>query len=251
MKRKQVYLLLGIALLLVIAGTIFQMRQSSTWKGESSDRQIYSNLAVNDVTKVRVQAGKENLSLQTSGDGWQVAERYGYPADFAKIRELLRSIWELKYVRALEVGASQFGRLQLLPPGQGDLSGTEIDLLGTGDKKIATLLLGKKPSSGEGTGAPGSGRFALNPDQKDKVYLIDETFPSLDPLNLNVWLKKEFIDTQKLRAATRGNAGNAPGWKVSRKDDRADWELQDGGANESLDKESATPLSSLSLSLQD
>jgi uncharacterized protein DUF4340 len=249
MKRKQVYLLLGIALILVIAGTIFQMRQSSTWKGESSNRQIYSNLAVNDVTKVRVQAGKENLSLQTSGDGWQVAERYGYPADFAKIRELLRSIWELKYVRALEVGPSQFGRLQLLPPGQGDQSGTEIDLLSNGDKKVATLILGKKPSSSES--APGSGRFALNPKKKEQVYLIDETFPSLDPLNPSSWLNKQFIDTQKVRSVVRGNVGNAVGWKVSRKDEHADWELQDAAANESLEKENANPLSSLSISLQD
>jgi uncharacterized protein DUF4340 len=249
MKRKQVYLLLGIALILVIAGTIFQMRQSSTWKGESSNRQIYSNLAVNDVTKVRVQAGKENLSLQTSGDGWQVAERYGYPADFAKIRELLRSIWELKYVRALEVGPSQFGRLQLLPPGQGDQSGTEIDLLSNGDKKVATLILGKKPSSSES--APGSGRFALNPEKKEQVYLIDETFPSLDPLNPSSWLNKQFIDTQKVRSVVRGNVGNAVGWKVSRKDEHADWELQDAAANESLEKENANPLSSLSISLQD
>src|SRR5260221_10138965 len=147
MKRKQVYLLLGIALVLTIAGTIFQIRQSSTWKGETGDREIYPNLAVNDVTKVRVQTGKENLTLQTSGDIWQVTERYGYPADFAKIRELLRSLWELKYVRALEVGPSQLGRLQLLPPGQGDQSGTEIELLGTSDKQIATLILGKRPSA--------------------------------------------------------------------------------------------------------
>jgi hypothetical protein len=251
MKRKQVYLLLGLALVLVIAGTVFQLQQSASWKKESGDRQIFSNLPINDVSKIRVQTGKENLTLQVSGDGWQVSDRYGYPADFAKIRDLLRSIWELKYVREMQIGPSQFGRLQLLPPGQGEQSGTEIDLLGTSDKKIATLLLGKKPSSGEDTGAPGSGRFALNPDQKDKVYLIDETFPTLDPLNPNVWLKKEFIDTQKLRAATRGDLGNAPGWKVSRKDDRADWELLDAGPNESLEKENAGPLSSLSLSVQD
>ena len=249
MKRKQVYLLLGIALLLVIAGTIFQMRQFSTWKGESSDRQIYPNLAVNDVTKVRVQAGKEILSPQTSGDGWQVAERYGYPADFAKIRELLRSIWELKYVRTLEVGVSQFGRLQLLPPGQGDQSGTEIDLLGNGDKKIATLILGKRPSTSES--ALSSGRFAFNPDKKDQVYLIDQTFPNLDPLNPSNWINKQFIDTQKVRSVVRGNVGNAVGWKVSRKDEHADWELQDAAANESLEKENANPLSSLSISLQD
>ena len=249
MKRKQVYLLLSVALVLAIAGTIFQMRQSSSWKRETGDRQIYSNLAINDVTKVHVQTGKENLTLQRSGDVWQVAERYGYPADFAKIRELLRSIWELKYVRELEVGPSQLGRLQLLPAGQGDQSGAQIDLLGTGDKKIAALILGKKPSSGE-SGAD-SGRFALNPDQKDHVYLIDETFPSVDPLNPSGWLNKQFIDTQKLRTVVRGNTGNAPGWKVSRKDEHADWQLQGAAPNESLEKENANPLSSLSVSIQD
>jgi hypothetical protein len=249
MKRKQVYLLLAIALVLAIVGTIFQMRQSSTWKGESGDRQIYSNLAVNNVTKVRILTGKENVTLQTSGDIWQVAERNGYPADFAKIRELLRSIWELKYVRALEVGPSQLGRLQLLPPGQGDQSGIEIDLLGAGDKKIAALILGKRPSSTES--ALGSGRFAADPDKKDQVYLIDETFPSLDPLNPGNWLNKKFIDTQKLRSVDRGNVGNAPGWKVSRKDEHADWDLQDRAANESLERENANPLSSLSISFQD
>jgi hypothetical protein len=249
MKRKQVYLLLGIALVLTIAGTIFQMSQSSTWKGETGDRDIYPNLAVNDVTKVRVQTGKENLTLQTAGDIWQVAERYGYPADFAKIRELLRSLWELKYVRALEVGPSQLGRLQLLPPGQGDQSGTEIELLGTGDKKIATLILGKRPSTTES--AVGSGRFAANPDKKDQVYLIDETFPTLDPLNPSTWLNKQFIDTQKLRSVVRGGVGNASGWKVSRQDEHSDWELQEVAANERLEKENANPLSSLSISVQD
>jgi Domain of unknown function (DUF4340) len=249
MKRKQVYLLLTIALVLVVAGTIFKMRQSSTWKQATSERQIYPNLAVNDVTKIHVQTGKDNLTLQSSSDTWQVAERYGYPADFAKIREMLRSIWDLKYVRVLEIGPSQLGRLQLLPPGLGDQSGTEIDLVGTGDKRIATLILGKKPSGSES--ALGSGRFASNPEQKNQAYLIDETFPTLDALNPSAWLNKQFIDTQKLRSVVRGNVGNALGWKVSRKDDHADWELQDPAANESLEKENANPLSSLSISLQD
>ena len=249
MKRKQVYLLLTIALVLVLAGTFFQMRQSATWKKATSERQIYPNLAVNSVTKVHVQTGKDSLTLQISGDIWQVAERCGYPADFAKIRELLRSIWDLKYVRVLEIGTSQLGRLQLLPPGQGEQSGTEIDLVGTGDKKIATLILGKKPSGSES--ALGSGRFASNPEQKDQVYLIDETFPTLDPLNPSTWLNKQFIDTQKLRSVVRGNVGTALGWKVTRKDEHADWELQDPAANESLEKENANPLSSLSISLQD
>src|SRR6202007_1247638 len=52
-------------------------------------------------------------------------------------------------------------------------------------------------------------------------------------------------------SVVRGSVGNASGWKVSRKDDHADWELQEIAANERLEKENANPLSSLSISVQD
>jgi Domain of unknown function (DUF4340) len=252
MKRKQVYLLLGVAVVLAVLALLLQNWQSGTWKKEAANRQIFSNLPVNDVTKIQVQTDNTKLTLQLVGDVWQVAERYGYPADFSEISELLRALWDLKYVRDMQIGSSQLGRLQLLPPGQGEQSGTEVDLIGTGDKKIASIILGKKPSGNEDAmGVGGSGRFMLNPDQKQRAYLIDDPFSSLDSLNPSGWLKKQFIDTQKLRSVVRGNVGNAPGWKVTRKDDRADWELQDAAANEGLEKENAAPLSSLSLSLQD
>jgi hypothetical protein len=252
MKRKQVYLLLGVAVVLGILALLLQNWQSGTWKKEAANRQIFTSLPINDVTKIQVETGNAKLTIHLVGDVWQVADRYGYPADFGKISELLRTLWDLKYVRDMQIGSSQLGRLQLLPPGQGDQSGTEVDLIGAGDKKIASIILGKKQSGNEDAmGAAGSGRFALNADQKDHAYLVDDSFSSLDSLNPSGWLRKQFIDTQKLRSVIRGNVGNAPGWKVSRKDDRADWELQDAAANESLEKENAGPLSSLSLSLQD
>jgi Domain of unknown function (DUF4340) len=252
MKRKQVYLLLGVAVILGILALLLQNWQSGTWKKEAANRQIFTSLPINDVTKIQVQAGNTKLTLQLVGDAWQVAERYGYPADFGKISELLRTLWDLKYVREMQIGSSQFGRLQLLPPGQREQSGTQVDLIGVGDKKIASIVLGKKQAGNDDAmGAAGSGRFVLNPDQKDRAYLIDDSFSSLDSLNPSEWLRKQFIDTQKLRSVIRGNVGNAPGWKVNRKDDRADWELQDAAANETLEKETVGPLSSLSLSLQD
>jgi hypothetical protein len=252
MKRRQVYLLLGVAVVLAILAILLQNWRSGTWKKETTNRQIFTSLPINEVTKIQVQAGDTKLTLQRAGDVWQVAERYGYPADFAKISELLRTLWDLKYVRDMQIGPSQLGRLQLLPPGPGDQSGTQLDLIGASDKKISSVVFGKKPAGNENAMmAAGSGRFVLDLDHKERAYLVDDTFSSLDSLNPSGWLRKQFIDTQKLRSVVRGNVGNAPGWKVMRKDDRSDWELENPAPNETLEKETTGPLSSLSLSLQD
>ena len=52
MKRQQVYLLLGAALVLAIAGTIFQIVWSSGWKGQATDLEPFAKLPVNSVEKL-------------------------------------------------------------------------------------------------------------------------------------------------------------------------------------------------------
>jgi len=139
MKRQQVYLLLGAALVLAIAGTIFQMVRSAGWKGQSANLEPFAQL--------RSTPSKSWLSnlprVQLLCKRWarlDGAERNGYPADFSKIRDLIRSLWEFKVVRQLEVGSSQFARLHIQSPGQGDGSGVQLDLIAASDKPVKTLI---------------------------------------------------------------------------------------------------------------
>jgi hypothetical protein len=259
MKRQQVYLLLGAALVLAIAGTIFQIVRSSGWKGQATDLEPFAKLPVNSVEKLVIKSSKNSATLQKVSDIWTVAERNGYPADFSKIRELITSLWEFKVVRQLDVGPSQFGRLNIVAPGQGEHSGIELDLSDGSGKSIKTLIFGKifgGDSSGQSSGdddeeAPsGNGRFVYDPSEKDKVYLSKENFETVDALPQN-WLDKDFIKAQGVKEVERVSSPDSEGWKISKKDEKAAWELVDAKPGETLKTDAVSSLGSFTPSFGD
>ena len=253
MKRKQVYLLLGLALALAIAGTIFQLVGSSGWKGQAGGLEPFNQLPVNSIEKLVIKSSKGSVTLQKVNGIWTVAERDGYPADFSKIRDLIRSIWEFKVVRELEVGASQFGRLHILPPDKGEEGGVQLDMLDGAGKLIKTLILGKSLASDqeqESEASDPSGRFVYDPSEKDKVYLSSESFYSVDPSPQN-WLDKDFIKPEGVKEITRNSGGKAVGWEITRKDEKAQWTLTDLKPGETLDTATLGTLSSFTPSFDD
>src|SRR6201987_4711143 len=256
MKRQQLYFLIGTALVLAIAGTIFQLVRSAGWKGEASDPEPFAKLPVNSVEKLVVKSSKDTATLQKTSDIWTVAERNGYPADFSKIRELITSLWEFKVVRLLDVGPSQFGRLNIVAPGQGDHSGVELDLDGASGKSIKSLIFGKT-FGGENTsadqeeeGPSGDGRFVYDPSEKDKVYLSKENFYTVDP-SPKSWLDKDFIRAEGVKEIDRPSSPDGDGWKVSKKDEKAAWELVDPKPGETLNTTVVASLGAFSPSFED
>ncbi|MBV8098366.1 MAG: DUF4340 domain-containing protein [Verrucomicrobia bacterium] len=256
MKRQQLYFLIGAALVLAIAGTIFQLVRSAGWKGEATDLEPFAKLPVNSVEKLVIKSSKDKVTLQKASDIWTVAERNGYPADFSKIRELITSLWEFKVVRQLDVGPSQFGRLNIVAPGQGDHSGVELDLNDASGKSIKSLIFGKtfggENSSGadEEDGPSGSGRFVYDPSEKDKVYLSKENFYTVDASPKN-WLDKDFIRAEGVKEVERPSSSNGDGWKVSKKDEKAAWELVDAKPGETLNTSAVASLGAFSPNFED
>jgi hypothetical protein len=256
MKRQQLYFLIGAALVLAIAGTIFQLVRSAGWKGEATDLEPFAKLPVNSVEKLVIKSSKDTATLQKTSDIWTVAERNGYPADFNKIRELVTSLWEFKVVRQLDVGPSQFGRLNIVAPGQGDHSGVELDLDDASGKSIKSLIFGKtfggeNSSADQEEEAPsGDGRFVYDPSEKDKVYLSKENFYTVDP-SPKSWLDKDFIRAEGVKEIERRSSSDGDGWKVSKKDEKAAWELVDAKPGETLNTTVVASLGAFSPSFED
>ena len=255
MKRKQLYLLLGAAVVLAIAGIIFQIVQSLGWKGQAADSEPFAKLPVNSVEKLVIKSAKDTVTLQKVSDIWTVAERNGYPADFNKIRELMTSLWEFKVVRQLDIGPSQFARLNILAPGKGDHSGVELDLSDASGKSVKNLIFGK-PFGEEGSGneeeegPSGNGRFVFDTSEKDKVYLSKESFNTVDA-SPKSWLDKEFIRANGVKAVERAASPDGDGWKISKKDEKAAWELADAKAGETLKPEALVSLANFTPTIED
>jgi hypothetical protein len=239
MKKNQVFVLLALAVVLGLAGVYFQLSKSEGWNNDKTDRRIFPNLPINDAVKIQIRSGATSVTLEKKQDKWGVAERNDFPADFEKIRDLTRNLWELKAARAFEIGASQLARLKLLDPGQEKDSGIEIRLQGDNDKNIASLILGKTLDQGE-DGARGiAGRFVYNPATKDRAYLVSDGFASIEPLTVGSWLDKTFITPGELQAVEQSAWSNNKGWKIVRDSPKADWKLQDPQAGETLDNQFA------------
>src|ERR1700722_18070788 len=250
MNKKHLLLLLAVAVVAGLAGVFFQISQYAGWSDSKTDRTIYQNLAVNDVTKIELRSAPASVTLEKKGDEWGVVERDGYPADFTKIRDLIKLLWGLKAGQETQVGPSQLGRLKLLTPGQGADAGVEIDLKGT--KDIASLIIGKSVErTNATTGSTATGRFVYNPAVKDRVYLVSETFFSVDPVSVGAWLDKTFIVPGDLREIDQTAWSNNPGWKVVRQDPKAEWQLAELQPGENLDKALAESFSTFASTFVD
>src|SRR6202051_1474696 len=192
MKKKHLLILLAVAAVVGLAGIYFQGTTYAGWSDSKTDRTILQNLAVNDVTEIQIRSASAGVTLEKKGDHWGVAERADYPADFTKIRDLIKMLWGLKAGQETKVGPSQLGRLKLIEPGQGADSGIEINL--QGEKEIASLIIGKAvDQTNASTGSTATGRFVYNPALKDRVYLVSESFYNVDPVSVGSWLDKTFI----------------------------------------------------------
>jgi hypothetical protein len=234
MNRNRFLILVGVAILLALAGGLFQFLRSKSWQESKSDRLVLPDLAVNDISKIQLRTPADTVTLEKKDAVWRVAERSDYPADFERIRQFIQMLWGLKAAQEMQVGPSQFGRLKIAAPSEGPSSGTEIDLKGANDKPIGTLIVGKGTEQGEEHSS--GGRFVYNPAVKDRVYLVSESFLNLDPLTPSQWLDKAFIVPDELKEIVQSSWSNNPGWKISRDNQKADWKLDNAQPTEKLDE---------------
>jgi Domain of unknown function (DUF4340) len=252
MNRRNVWLLIAGAIVAVIAIVFYDANRNARWEAEHREVKVLPDLAVNDVSQIHITAPTAALTVARKDDLWRVAERRDYPADFSKVRDLLRTLWELKAVREVQVGPSQFERLQISPPGKGAASGTQVEAAGQGGKTLATLVIGKAVQGEPEAGVAGpSGRFVYNPANKDHAYVVSESFYGLEPLQVNQWLDKTFISAGEVDKVVRGDAPGNPGWAIARPDLKGPWVFVPDANGEKVKEEPANLLSHFSPTFND
>jgi hypothetical protein len=242
MNRKQLTSLLVLVLIIGGAGIAVYKHNSSSWEGVATSgatSRVLGNFVLNDVARVLIQTGTASLTLAKKNDAWVVRERDDYPADFGRVGDFIQALWQLKPVQDVKVGASQLGRLELLPPAKGAAAAaTLVDLQNKDSKRMVALLIGKKflkksPRFPDEEGFP-AGRYVMPSDAvSPKVSLVSETLDQADP-NPASWLDKSFLKIDRIQSVAL-TSGSIP-WKLSRDNDTGtEWKLADLKADEKLD----------------
>ncbi|MFZ1220283.1 MAG: DUF4340 domain-containing protein [Chthoniobacterales bacterium] len=251
MKGKQLAIVLVLLAVLGGVALFLNQRNAASWSTSSAQTTgKVLDFALNDVSQITIQGTGAELNLAKKDGVWKVKERADYPANFDLISGLIRKIWELRAVQDVKAGPSQFGRLQLLDPGQDPNSGTLLDLKGDGGKRIAALLIGKKylkESDGSlGPAAPGmpSGRYARTVDSSNRVVLVADTLEEVDP-KPDKWLSRDFIKVENAKSITLAGATPPLNWKMTRDAATSPWKLMDAKPGEELDVTKASAIASL------
>src|SRR6185437_16019484 len=145
MNRKQLTILLVLVVILGAAGWLIRQHDSNSWQsaGQTIGQKLLPDLPVNDITQITIQSGTNELDLAKHDKIWCVRERHDYPANFSQISDLLLKFADLKIAQTEEVGPSQLGRFELLPPGAGTNTGTWIVFKDAGGKSRGSVFLGK------------------------------------------------------------------------------------------------------------
>jgi hypothetical protein len=229
-------------------GLVLYNQRAASWKvsDQAMGQKVLNDFPLNEIAQVRIKQPDAELNLAKVDDLWSVKERWNYPANFSQIGDLLRKMWELKAVRSLRVGPSQYGRLELLSPEKetGTNAGTLLEFKDKTGKMVRSLLVGKKamrasenPSPMGGGDYP-VGRYVASPDNLQNVWLISDTLSDVEA-KPDRWINKDFFKVEKLRSISVTQTVETNSWALVREKEGGDLDLVDKKPGEEFDKNKA------------
>jgi hypothetical protein len=230
-----------VVLLAVLGGAalLYQNQESARRPGNSATlgQKVLPDLKAADIASIRIVEPKATLTLRRGDQGWTLAERDGFPADFGKVRDFVLKAIELKIGQSEPIGEADRARLNLDEPGKkNETAGTLVEFGGADGKALAKLIVGKKYFKREVENAdrvPADGRYVLRPDNPGTVYLVSDPLAQANPRSAS-WIDRNAFKVEKVKTLElRYPDGSA--WRIERSGDNADWMLGGLKAGEKLD----------------
>jgi hypothetical protein len=192
MKPKTVLILLvGVALL--GAAAFFTLRSEETdTLDRTLGRPVLADLPFDRIDKIRIASSREMVEMGKTPRGWGVAQKKGYPADFAKISDLVEKLRKMKTGKRFSVTSEIRNRLALHPPGNAsapeESMAVRLTLLDEENRTLADLLIGNARSSETGYG----GQYLMHFGQ-ETVLLADQSLTSIETEPAE-WIHRKVVD---------------------------------------------------------
>jgi len=251
MNRKQFLTLVILAVLVGGLGIYMYNKGKESYSSSSFSpgQKVIKDFPINDVAHLRIKQSTNEVNLVRGENNlWTVRERWNYPANFTEIGDFLIKVSQLKPVQTVEVGASQYGRLDLLAPDKPRTNtATLVEFKDSKDSTLKSLLLGKKYSKESAPGPFGGGgdfpvgRYILVPENAPKVWLVNEAFSSIET-KPEQWMSKDFFKVEKPKSISVTYPVETNSWSVSRETESGEWKLADAKPGENFEASKASGL---------
>jgi hypothetical protein len=224
---------LVVLLVALGGGALLLQRQDSGRQPADAQvlgQRVLKDLKAADVASIRIVEPNATLTLQRKEEGWTIAEREGFPADLAKVREFVLKAIELKVGQSEPIGEKDRARLNLDEPGKkSETAGTLVEFNGADGKPLGKLVVGRKYFRREvddAVKAPGDGRFVMRPEEPGTVYVVSDPLAQASTRSAS-WIDRTAFKIEKVKTL-EVTTPQGEGYRIERSGDNADWKL--GGA---------------------
>lgn len=232
MSARAVAVLAALLLLLGGAALLYQRQQAAQRPQNTAvlGKPVLKGLQAAEVATIRITEPKSTLTVERKDDGWVIRERDGFPADVAKVRELVIKLLELKVGQSAPLGEKDRARLNL------DDSGIQVELDARDGKPLGKLVVGKKYFKREVENpekAPADGRFVAVPGEAGTAYIVSDPLLQASTKSAD-WIDRTSFQVEKVKTLEVRFADGS-GWQIERSADNADWKLAGAKPGEKLD----------------
>lgn len=187
--------------------------------GNKTGEHLLAKLPVNDILQIDIDGPAGGVVLKKGETGWTVKDRFGYPANFPKLSDLVLKLRDMKIDRTFPASQDILRRLSLQAPGAesdppaAEGRGTRIVLKGRDGRPLSEILIGQARKSDVGRG----GNYVM-PAGENTVYVVDKEFNLLDT-EARQWIDKALMDIPSeeiLRVDRIDPRSQTPIWTVKR-----------------------------------
>jgi hypothetical protein len=147
-----------------------------------------------DVASVTVSRDGTTMTLIRDGDNWLVAEKGNYPANAAKIGQIVRAMADLTLVERKTQNPDLYPRLEVEDPGNGKSTLVAVKDKSGGD--LAQAIVGKRRY--DRLGAGNDGVYLRRPGEAQSWLARGTLDPSGDVAS---WLDRQIIDISEKKIA--------------------------------------------------
>ena len=185
MKKKTPLLAIAALVVIGLAWLTVSHEKSSTTIAQS-DTLLAVGLKekLNDLTRIELSRGEQKVTLQQSDNGWNIKEKYNYPADIGKVRNLTVS---LASSTLKEKKTKQKERYEKL--GLDEESATRVVLYTDDEAPISDVYIGNQMSQLDGT--------YIYREGEDQTWLVSGKFAA--DIKAEDWLNTELFSIERKR----------------------------------------------------
>jgi Domain of unknown function (DUF4340) len=186
------------------------------------------------VAKIALTAPEGTITLvRETGDRWSALERYGYPVDRKRVRDLVVALADMRLIERKTAQPERYDRLQVEPPDAEKAQSRLVRLESADGRVLAEAIIGKQRY--RLTGTEPSGTYLRRPDEAQSWLAsggvqIDHAVAS--------WLEAEVVDIDPaaIRRIEIERAGE-PGYVAAREQPDGDLRLVGLAVDEALKEE--------------